>query len=87
MTPRTLHVAQILWPAFLVAAVMEMVVFAWVDPGQLRFGSWHPDANTAYSLAFLVFWGLVTVASAISHWLMKQPIDPRDAGLSHRLES
>jgi hypothetical protein len=87
MTPRTLHVAQILWPAFLIAAVMEMVVFAWVDPAQLRFGSWHPDPNTAYSLAFLVFWSLVTISSAISHWLMKQPIAPRDVGINHRLET
>jgi hypothetical protein len=51
MTQRSLHLAQILWPAFLVAGVLEMVVFSWVDPGLLRLGNWHPDTNTAYSLA------------------------------------
>jgi hypothetical protein len=53
MTQRVLHAAQILWPAFLVAGVLEMVVFSWVDPTQLRIGQWQPDAQTTYSLAFL----------------------------------
>ena len=88
MTQRSLHLAQILWPAFLVAGVLEMVVFSWVDPGLLRIGNWHPDAKTAYSLAFLVFWGLVAVASYISHWLMSAQISgsPQEL-LTHRLES
>ncbi|RTL29003.1 MAG: hypothetical protein EKK47_15160 [Burkholderiales bacterium] len=71
MTQRVLHAAQILWPAFLIAGVLEMVVFSWVDPTQLRIGSWQPDAQTTYSLAFFVFWGLVTVSSLLSHWMMK----------------
>jgi hypothetical protein len=70
MTRRMLHVAQILWPAFLVAGVLEMVVFSWVDPGLLRLGTWQPDIMTAYSLSFLVFWGLVAFASGMTHWLM-----------------
>jgi len=68
---RVLHAAQILWPAFLAAAVMEMVVFSWVDPTTLRWGSWQPDSQTAYSLSFLTFWVVITVASLISHWMMK----------------
>ena len=71
MTQRVLHAAQILWPAFLMAGVLEMLVFSWVDPGQLQWGAWHPDAKTAYSLAFLVFWALITASSFISHWMMK----------------
>jgi hypothetical protein len=68
---RALHAAQILWPAFLAAAVMEMVVFSWVDPSTLRWGNWQPDSQTAYSLAFLTFWAVITLASLISHWMMK----------------
>ena len=86
MTHRALHLAQILWPAFLVAGVLEMVVFSWVDPGQLRLGAWQPDTNTAYSLAFLMFWALVAGASLISHWLMSVPGRSEQA-LTHHMGS
>jgi len=76
MTQRVLHAAQILWPAFLIAGVLEMVVFSWVDPTQLRIGQWQPDAQTTYSLAFFVFWGLVTLSSLLSHWMMRVSDSP-----------
>ncbi|MGC4062030.1 MAG: hypothetical protein QM749_14720 [Aquabacterium sp.] len=82
---RVLHAAQILWPAFLIAGVLEMVVFSWVDPSQLRFGQWQPDAQTTYSLAFFVFWALVTVSSLLSHWMMKSAETPGQARRSRRL--
>lgn len=72
MNPRVLHMAQILWPAFLVAGLVEMVVFAFVDPGQLSFGAWEPDRTTTYSLAFITFWAMAAMAAAASHWLMSQ---------------
>jgi len=68
---RALHAAQILWPAFMAAAVMEMVVFSWVDPSSMRWGAWQPDSQTTYSLSFLVFWAVIAGASLISHWMMK----------------
>ena len=71
MSRRSLHLAQILWPAFLIAGVLEMVVFSWVDPTQVQWGAWQPDPTTTYSLAFLLFWALITVSSLISHWMMK----------------
>ncbi len=71
MTQRVLHAAQILWPAFLIAGILEMVVFSWVDPTVLRIGQWQPEAQTTYSLAFFVLWGLVTLSSLLSHWMMK----------------
>lgn len=73
MTPRALHIAQILWPAFLVAGLIEMVVFAWVDPAVLRLGAWEPSPMAAYTLAFIAFWMMVALASGLSHWLMKAP--------------
>jgi hypothetical protein len=85
MTQRALHAAQILWPAFIVAAILEMVVFAWVDPTQLRVGSWQPDAQTTYSVAFLTFWALVTLASLLSHWMMKSSGDPAQERLERKL--
>lgn len=81
MSRRSLHLAQILWPAFLIAGVLEMVVFALVDPTGLTVGSWAPDARTVYSLTFFLFWGLVALASGISHAMMRQP---RSVTLSRR---
>lgn len=81
MSRRSLHLAQILWPAFLIAGVLEMVVFALVDPSGLVIGGWAPDLRTIYSLTFFVFWGLVATASAMTHAMMRQP---RDVTLSRR---
>jgi hypothetical protein len=62
------RVLQILWPAFLVAGVMEILLFATVDPGEVRwFGvllGWTPVA--VYSVAFLVLWLLVATAGALT---------------------
>lgn len=58
----------IAWPAFLAAAVLEMVVFAVVDPGDLHwFGGPVPLSREAvYTLAFFVFWGATMAASALT---------------------
>lgn len=84
MTRRTVHIAQVLWPAFLVAGVLEMVVFALVDPASVRVGGWEPESTTAYSLAFITFWMLVATASGMSQWLrgaqpVLQPVTTRGA--------
>lgn len=81
MSRQSLHLAQILWPAFLIAGVIEMVVFAVVDPTGLTIGAWAPDPRTVYSLTFFVFWGLVATVSGISHVMMRQP---RSVTLSRR---
>ena len=50
------------------AAVLEMVVFALVDPGDLHwFGSPLAMSREAvYTLAFFVFWGLTMASSALT---------------------
>lgn len=74
MTPRALQAAQILWPAFLVAGLIEMVVFAWVDPTALQLSeAWQPSPVATYTMAFLTFWAMVAAASAVSLWLMQAP--------------
>ena len=59
---------SILWPAFLLASVTELLVFALVDPVDLH---WRGEAialsrQTVYTLAFFVFWVLATGASALT---------------------
>lgn len=65
----------IAWPAFLVAAVLEMIVFALVDPSDLHwFGSPLALSREAvYTLAFFVFWGLMVASSALTTLLAVPP--------------
>lgn len=58
----------IAWPAFLVAGMLEVMVFACVDPQDLQwFG--HPltmSRQGVYTLAFFAFWMLAMVSSALT---------------------
>ena len=67
----------IVWPAFLTAAVLEMVVFAVVDPGDLHwFGGPVPLSREAvYTLAFFVFWGATMASSALTTLLAMSAIE------------
>lgn len=80
---------RILWPAFLGAGVLEALVFAVVDPHDLRwFGGppidWAP--TTIYSITFLILWGGVATAGALTALLSltAEDINGRDiAPLRH----
>ena len=67
----------IMWPAFLVAAMLEMVVFAFVDPSDLHwFGSPLAISREAvYTLAFFVFWVAAMIASALTTLLTMSPFE------------
>lgn len=65
----------VLWPAFLMAGVLEMLVFAVVSPGDLHWLGgeqlgWSTQA--VYTVAFLVFWAVISAAGAMT-WLLHQP--------------
>lgn len=65
------------WPAFLVAGLLEMLVFALVDPQDLQwFG--HPLALSrqgVYTLAFFAFWALTMASSALTTLLSMSPFE------------
>lgn len=61
--------AAILWPAFLVAAVLEILVFAFVDPLTLHTASGQAlalSSSAVYSIAFFVFWAIAAGACALT---------------------
>jgi hypothetical protein len=61
--------ASIAWPAFLGAAVLEIVVFSFVDPGALHLLSGDAVAlseTAIYSLAFFVFWAAMAATCALA---------------------
>lgn len=71
------RVLWILWPAFLVAAVLEMVVFAFVEPEALQWlGAPIPLSRQGiYTLAFFVFWVLAAAGGAMTTLLALSPFE------------
>lgn len=67
----------IAWPAFLAAALLEMIVFAMVDPGDLHwFGNPLDLSRQAiYTLSFFVFWGVTLASSALTTLLSMSPFE------------
>ena len=69
---------QILWPAFVAAALLELLVFAHVDPADV-----HTLAGTrldlshqaVYTLSFFGFWAACSVACAVTWWLRRADPD------------
>ena len=67
---------SVLWSAFLMAGVLEMLVFALVDPDSLRwFGGDALDlsARAVYTLAFFVFWAVIATGAALALLLSSRP--------------
>jgi hypothetical protein len=67
----------IAWPAFLVAGVLEMLVFAMVDPQDLH---WFGQPVTlsrqgVYTLAFFVFWVTTMLSSGLTALLSMSPFE------------
>jgi hypothetical protein len=58
----------ITWPAFLVAGLLEVLVFGFVDPHDLHWFGQELDLSrqAIYTLAFFAFWALAMVSSALT---------------------
>ena len=74
--PFATRALMILWPAFVMAGVLEMMVFAAVDPDSLHwFGGealgW--TRNAVYSVTFFIFWMVVSTSAAITE-LLREPV-------------
>ncbi len=78
-TPITSVVAQrimwVVWPSFLMAGVLEILVFAMVDPQQLHwFGqSVQLSRQGIYTVTFFVFWLVTMLSSALTALLAVAP--------------
>ena len=66
----------ILWPAFLMAGVLEALVFVVVDPSALQWFGVEPlrwSVIAVYSVTFLIFWGAIATSGAITQ-LLEAPV-------------
>jgi hypothetical protein len=72
------------WPSFLAACLLELLVFALVDPHDLHWSgeSLRLSRNGVYSLAFFAFWAISMAGSALTALLGQttkegsQPVSP-----------
>jgi len=80
------HALLVGWPSFLVAGVLEMLVFSAAHPGDLRgFGGLLSEMSVTgvYTLAFFCFWAIAAVGCALTLMLSAPPPDdtsPRRPG-------
>lgn len=66
---------QIFWPAFVAAAVLELLVFAHVDPADVHTLAGAPielSRQAVYTMSFFGFWVVTAAAGAMSWWLGKR---------------
>ena len=63
----------VIWPAFLAACLLEALVFAMVDPGELHLPGYFFQATRqgVYTLAFFAFWLITMACSALVLWLSR----------------
>ena len=63
------------WPAFLAACLLELAVFAMVDPHELQWAGqsvgWSRLA--VYSAGFFLFWAISAVGCTLTAMLVRPP--------------
>lgn len=63
----------ILWPAFIVAGVAEVVFFTVFDPADLHLFGRPAGVSrlAAYSVGFLLFWAFAAASSALTCYFQR----------------
>jgi hypothetical protein len=63
------RILLVLWPAFVMAGVLEALVFVVVDPEALTWFGGPPvelSRQAVYTLTFFIFWAVISAASGVS---------------------
>jgi len=70
----------IVWPAFLMAGALEVLVFALVDPSDLHWLGRPLEFSRqgVYTMAFFVFWAVTLVTCALTALLCLSPVEVND---------
>ena len=74
----------ILWPAFLVAAVADGIVFSLFDPQEMNvFGAQVELSRIGvYTIGFFLFWAFGAASSALTCLLQRSPFEVNRCTLS-----
>lgn len=73
----TQRLMWIAWPAFLMAGVLEMVVFAFVDPEAVQWFEQPVNLSRegVYTFTFFVFWLAIMASGALTTLLSRSPFE------------
>lgn len=66
---------QILWPSFLMAGVLEMLLFSVIDPDSLQWFGGVPmgwPRQAVYTATFFIVWAVMSVSGALTVLLMRK---------------
>ena len=65
----------IIWPSFLMAGVLEMLVFSMVDPEDMHWFGHQLDFSRQgiYTVSFFVFWLITSLSGALTTLLSLSP--------------
>jgi len=76
VSPVAIRLMRILWPAFLAACAMQVLVFAFVDPQDIRWAgrALALSRQGVYTTAFFAFWTVIALACAMTV-LLERPVD------------
>ena len=68
----------VIWPAFLMACLLEALVFAVVDPSEVHWPGHtiQPTRQGIYTAAFFSFWLIAMAGSSLVLWLSQPPDHP-----------
>ncbi|KQW42381.1 MULTISPECIES: hypothetical protein [unclassified Roseateles] len=72
------YAMAVAWSSFLSAGVLEALVFAVVDPHELRWFGAAPvelSAQAIYTVSFLIFWGVIAFGASLALLLVNLPAD------------
>lgn len=78
---RIVRALSVLWPSFVTAGVLEMLVFAVIDPQALiapAEGAVQLSRQAVYSLTFFVFWGVISIGGWVTAILAQEAYRSRD---------
>lgn len=77
----TQRLMWIAWPAFLMAGILEMMVFAFVDPEGLQWFDQPVNMSRqgVYTIAFFMFWLVIMASGALTTLLSFSPFEFNDS--------
>lgn len=63
----------VLWPSFLAAAVLELIVFGLIDPADIKWGDSQLGVGVMgiYAAAFFLFWAIAAMSSYLTTTLSR----------------
>lgn len=74
---------RVLWPAFIVAGIANMVFFALVDPeslGEISFPNASFSRELGYTIGFFMFFAVTATSSFLTAVLFDSDSSTRDSG-------